>query len=38
MVKIGNIKGETEGTIVTAQDQAVSTKYFKNKIWKEEIE
>jgi len=34
----GNIKGETESTIVAAQDQAISTNYFKNKILKEEIE
>ena len=26
------IKGETESTIVAAQDQAISTNYFKNKI------
>jgi hypothetical protein len=30
--------GETESTIVAAQDQAISTNYFKNKILKEEIE
>ena len=29
---------ETESTIVAAQDQAISTNYFKNKILKEEIE
>jgi hypothetical protein len=34
-LKFGNIKGETESTIVAAQDQAVSTNYFKNKILKE---
>jgi hypothetical protein len=34
----GNIKGETENTIVAAQDQAISTNYFKNKILKEKIE
>jgi hypothetical protein len=28
----GNIKGETESTIVAAQDQAISTNCFKNKI------
>ena len=37
-LKSGDIKGETEGTIVAAQDQAVSTNYFKNKILKEETE
>jgi len=33
-LKSGNIKGETESTIVAAQDQAFSTNYFKNKILK----
>ena len=37
-LKTGNIKGETESTIVAAQDKAISTNYFKNKILKEEIE
>ena len=37
-LKAGDIKGETESTIVAAQDQAISTNYFKNKILKEEIE
>ena len=39
-LKSGDIKGETESTIVTAQDQAISTnyEYFKNKILKEEME
>ena len=36
-LKSGDIKGETEGTMVAAQDQAISTNYFKNKILKEEI-
>ena len=36
--KSGDIKGETESTIVAAQDQAINTNYFKNKILKEEIE
>ena len=36
-LKYGDIKGETESTIVAAQDQAISTNYFKNKILKEEI-
>ena len=33
----GDIKGETESTIVAAQDQAINTNYFKNKILKEEM-
>jgi len=37
-LKSGDIKGETENTIVAAQEQAVSTNYFKNKILKEETE
>ena len=37
-IKSGDIKGETESTIVAAQDQAISTNYFKNKILKQEIE
>jgi hypothetical protein len=37
-LKSGDIKGETESTIVAAKDQAISTNYFKNKILKEEIE
>ena len=37
-LKSGYIKGETESTIVAAQDQAISTNYFKNKILKEETE
>jgi len=37
-LKSGDIKGETESTVVAAQDQAISTKYFKNKILKEETE
>ena len=35
---MANIKGETEITIVAAQDQAISTNYFKKNILKEEIE
>ena len=31
-LKSGDIKGETESTMVVAQDQAISTNYFKNKI------
>ena len=34
----GAIKGETESTVMTAQDQAISTNCFRNKIMKEEIE
>ena len=37
-LKSGYIKGETEGTIVVAQDQEISTNNFKNKILKEEID
>jgi hypothetical protein len=37
-LKSGDIKGETESTTVAAQNQAISTNYFKNKILKEEIE
>ena len=38
LLQSGDIKGETESTIVAAQDQAISTNYFKNKILKEETE
>ena len=34
----GEIKGQTESTIVAAQDQAICTNYFKNTILKQEIE
>jgi hypothetical protein len=37
-LKFGDIKGETESTIMAAQDQADSTNYFKKKILKQEIE
>ena len=37
-LKSGDIKGETESTVVAAQDLEISTNYFKNKILKEEIE
>ena len=37
-LKFGDIKRETENTIVAAQDQVTSKDYFKNKILKEEIE
>jgi hypothetical protein len=36
-LKSGDIKGETESTIVAAQDQANSTNYFKNNILKVEF-
>jgi hypothetical protein len=35
-LKTGDINGETER--VAAQDKAISTNYFKNKVLKEEIE
>jgi cell division protein FtsL len=37
-LKYDDIKGETESTIVAAQDQAISTNSFKNKTLKKEIE
>jgi hypothetical protein len=37
-LKSGDIKRETESTIVAAQDPAISTKTFKNKTLKEEVE
>jgi hypothetical protein len=37
-LKYGDIKGETESTIVAAQDKEISTNYNKNKILKKEIE
>ena len=37
-LKCGDIKGESESTVVAAQDQAICTNYFKNKILKEETE
>jgi hypothetical protein len=36
-LKFGDINGDTESTIVAAQDQAVNTNYFKRKMLKEEI-
>jgi hypothetical protein len=36
--KSGDIKGETESTIMPTQDQTIRTNYFKNKIFKKEIE
>jgi len=37
-LKFGDIKAETESTIVAAQGQAVSTHYFKNKMLKKETD
>jgi hypothetical protein len=37
-LKFGDVKGETESKAVTAQDQAISTNYSKNKILKEETD
>jgi hypothetical protein len=37
LLKSGDVKGETENETVAAQDQAISTSYFKNNILKEEI-
>jgi hypothetical protein len=37
-LKFGDINGQTESTILAAQDQALSTNYFKRKILKEEID
>ena len=37
-LKSGDVKGETESTTVAAQDQAISTNYFKNNILNEETE
>ena len=36
-LKSGGIKGETGSTIVAAQDQAISTNYFNNKILKKKL-
>jgi hypothetical protein len=37
-LKFGDVKGETESSIVAAQDLAISRNYFKRKILKEGIE
>jgi len=37
-LKSGDIKGETESTKVAAEDKAVSTNYFRTKIWKEGVD
>ena len=34
---MATFKGETESTIVAAQDQEISTNYFKNKILKKKL-
>ena len=34
-LKSGDVKGETESTIVAAQGQAISTNYCNNEIFKE---
>jgi hypothetical protein len=36
-LKFGDIEGETESTIMAAQEQANSTNYFKKNILKQEI-
>jgi hypothetical protein len=33
-LKFGDIKGETERTIVSTQDEAINTNYFRKKILK----
>jgi hypothetical protein len=38
MAEIWRHTGETESTVVAAQDQTTSTNCFKRKIFKEEIE
>jgi hypothetical protein len=35
-LKLEDIKGETESTVVAAEDQALSTKYFKINILKQQ--
>jgi hypothetical protein len=37
-LKSGDINEETESTIVAHQDQAISTNFSKNKIFKEETD
>jgi hypothetical protein len=37
-LKYGDIKGEKESTIVAAQDETISTNYFKNNILNKETE
>jgi hypothetical protein len=38
LLKFRDIKGETESTVVAAQDQIISTNYFRRNILKEETE
>jgi hypothetical protein len=38
MVKFGDINGETGSAAMADQDQALSTKHFKEKVLKEESE
>jgi hypothetical protein len=38
MAEVEDIEGERESTLMAAQDQAISTNYFKKKISKQEIE
>ena len=37
-IKYEDIKEETESVIVAAEDKAISTNYFKNKILREETD
>ena len=37
-LKSGDIKGETESTVMAAEDQAIRTNYFKNKLLKGETD
>jgi hypothetical protein len=37
-LKSVDIKGETESTIMAAQDQAISTRYFNHKFFKDELD
>jgi hypothetical protein len=32
MAEVGDIDGETGSTVITAQDRAINTNYFKKKI------
>ena len=36
-LKFGYIKGQAESTVVEAEDQTISTNYFKNNILEEEV-
>jgi hypothetical protein len=37
-LKFGDFKGETESTIVAAQDQTINTNYFRKKILKQQTD